>query len=115
MGIGEPKHAKRYCGKLAPDIDCFTNKHTKMYRLYGLENSGYGQLVNGSYLKAVARATLRGHRQGRATGNVAMLPGTFVVDVHGVIQFAHYSKHVGDHPKMADITAVGRRLQTESM
>ncbi|MBC8099916.1 MAG: hypothetical protein H7Y11_10775, partial [Armatimonadetes bacterium] len=31
VGIGEPKHATRYCGTLAPGIDCLTRTDTDLY------------------------------------------------------------------------------------
>lgn len=110
MGIGEPKHAERYCGRLAPGIACFTNKHTDMYDRYGLQQSSLGQFLNGGIFRATVRVLKAGHRQGKATGDVKMLPGTFVVDKSGVIQFAYYSKHAGDHPEIAEITAVAQKL-----
>jgi hypothetical protein len=37
------------------------------------------------------------------TGDVRMLPGTFIVDRQGRVQFAHYSKHAGDHPEISTL------------
>ena len=110
VGIGEPKHARRYCGKLAPSATCFTNKHTEMHKLYGLRQGTWGHFLNGSILKAAAQAWRAGFRQGQSTGDVTMLPGTFVLDKDGVIQYAYYSAHAGDHPDIAEITAVGHKL-----
>ncbi len=38
--------------------------------------------------------------QGRPTGDVRMLPGTFIVDRNGLIQFTYYSVHAGDTPRI---------------
>jgi hypothetical protein len=40
-----------------------------------------------------------------------MLPGTFIVDKHGIIQYTYYSKHAGDHPDIADLIAVANPLR----
>ncbi|MAT98307.1 MAG: hypothetical protein CL608_14275 [Anaerolineaceae bacterium] len=112
IGIGEPKHAERYCGKLAPGIDCFTNKHTDMYHRYGLQQSSWQQFLSAGIFRAAVRVLRAGFRQGKATGDVKMLPGTFVVDKNGVIQFVHYSDHAGDQPEIAKITAVAQNLAT---
>lgn len=99
IGLGEPKHAVRYCGKLAPSVTCLTNGKSHLNRAYGLTNGTVvGMLLSPSALKNGVRASRKGFRQGKSTGNVMMLPGTFVVDRDGFIQFAHYSKNAGDHP-----------------
>jgi peroxiredoxin len=35
-----------------------------------------------------------------------MLPGTFIVDQQGIIQYAYYSEHAGDHPEVGELLAV---------
>ena len=105
VGIGETKHARRYCGKLAPSIDCFTNEDTAVYGTYGLKQASMGQLLNPGMLKAAMRARSRGHSQGKATGDVKMLPGTFIVDADGIIQYTYYSDHAGDDPDLEELAA----------
>ena len=101
IGLGQPKHAERYCGKLAPSVTCLTNEKSHLNRAYGLENASVAALLlSPNAMKNGLRATRKGFRQGRSTGNVMMLPGTFVVDRDGVIQYAHYSKNAGDHPEI---------------
>ena len=103
VAIGQPKHARRYCGKLAPSLDCYTNQETDVYQTYGLRQGGLGQLLSFGVMKAGMRANVAGFRQGKATGDVKMLPGTFIVDTEGIIQYAYYSRHVGDHPPISNL------------
>ncbi len=103
VALGEPKHADRYCGNLAPSIDCYCNQTADVYEAYGLQRGGITAMLNPGIAVAGFRAASRGHVQGKATGDVKMLPGTFIVDKEGVIQYAYYSSHAGDHP---DLTAV---------
>ena len=110
IGLGQPKHARHFCGKLAPSADCYTNNSTAVYKTYGLQQAGMNQLLNPGLLKSSVRAMFRGHRQGAATGDVKMLPGTFIVDREGIVQFAHYSNHPGDHPEIAQITRAAAKL-----
>ena len=100
VAMGEPKHAVRYCGKMTADIDCYCNKAGDVYQLYGIGRKGMSQLLNPRMIQASVRAGKAGHSQGKATGDVKMLPGTFVVDRAGAIQFAYYSTHAGDHPDL---------------
>ena len=44
-----------------------------------------------------------GFLQGAATGDAAMLSGTFVVTSDGVIQYAYYGEHAGDHPDLGEL------------
>jgi peroxiredoxin len=100
VAMGEPKHAIRYCGKLTADLDCYCNKEGDVYHAYGIGRKGLSQLFDPRLLKASARAAAAGHVQGKATGDVQMLPGTFIVDTEGIIRYAYYSTHAGDHPDL---------------
>lgn len=55
-------------------------------------------------LKAGFKALTRGNMQGKAIGDVMMLPGTFLIDTDGIVQYAFYSKHSGDHPDWSELT-----------
>jgi peroxiredoxin len=102
IALGKPKHAVRYCGQLAPSIDCYCDdEETAVYTAYGLEQGSATRFLNPGLMKATVRAMAAGHRQGKATGDVRMLPGTFIVDGEGRIQYAYYSDHAGDHPDLA--------------
>ena len=111
VAMGEPKHAERYCGKLAPSITCLTNETTMPYQTYGLQQGKLGELMSPAVVVASVRALARGSSQGEAIGDVKMLPGTFIVDNQGIIQYAYYSKHAGDHPKIADLIAAANTLK----
>ncbi len=98
IGLGEPKHARHFCGKLAPHITCHVDQDKKAYATYGLKQAGLKEMMNPAMVIASMRAAASGHVQGEATGDTWMLPGTFVVDGDGIIQYAYYSHHAGDHP-----------------
>jgi peroxiredoxin len=101
IALGRPKHARRYCGRLAPSITCYCDEgETAVYTRYGLEQHSLTGILNPGLVKATARAMAAGHRQGKATGDVHMLPGSFIVDGQGVVQYAYYSQHAGDHPNL---------------
>ena len=91
-------HARHFCGKLAPHITCHVDQDKKAYATYGLKQAGLKEMMNPAMVIASMRAAASGHVQGEATGDTWMLPGTFVVDGDGIIQYAYYSHHAGDHP-----------------
>ncbi|SRR5690606_13339197 len=108
--MGEPKHARHFCGKLAPSITCFTDETTLPYETYGLQQGKRGELMSPAVVAASVRALARGSSQGKPIGDAKMLPGTFIVDRQGVIQYAYYSKHAGDHPRIDDLIAAAKAL-----
>jgi hypothetical protein len=111
VAMGEPKHAERYSGKLVPSIACLMNETTMPYQTYGLQQGTLGELISPAVVVASVKALARGGSQGEAIGDVKMLPGTFMVDKQGIIQYAYYSKHAGDHPKIADLIAAANTLK----
>ena len=107
IGLGQPKHAERYCGKLASSITCLTNEEPDLNRAYGLTRGSLLQLAGPAGLANGIRAMRKGFTQGKSTGDEMMLPGTFVIDKSGIVRYAYYSANAGDHPK---ITAVLRQV-----
>ncbi|MGB1287170.1 MAG: AhpC/TSA family protein [Aggregatilineales bacterium] len=102
---GKPRHAVRYCGDLAPSIDCLVKPDTVAYDAYGLRQGKMNEVVASvDVLKAGFKALTRGNMQGKAIGDVMMLPGTFLIDTDGIVQYAFYSKHSGDHPDWSELT-----------
>ncbi len=100
VGLGKPKHALRYCSRLSPSIACYCQESAEIYRLYGLKRGSWLQIAGPKVTLAAARALSRGHVQGKATGDVKMMPGSFLVDREGVIRAVHYNSHIGDHPNI---------------
>lgn len=113
IGLGEPKHARHFCGKLAPHLTCYVDQDKTAYQTYGLRQGGLKELASPSVVLATARAIAKGNVQGEATGDTKMLPGTFIVDAQGIIRFTHYSSHAGDHPSLSALLKIGRGLTDE--
>jgi peroxiredoxin len=110
IGVGEPRHAERYCGQYAPSVTCLCNQTLEAYRAYGLKPGNALQLLGPQVLLASARTAARGVTQGRNTGNAFMLGGVFVIDAQGVVRFADYDEYAGDHPDFAEILAAVQQL-----
>ncbi len=100
LGLGEPKHAERYCGKLAPHLTCFADTVNDGYYAWGLRQGTIAEFAAQGFnvLKASAKAMLDGQMQGAATGDAQMLPGTFIIDRDGIVRYAYYSEYAGDDP-----------------
>jgi peroxiredoxin len=110
---GEPKHIDRYCGKLAPHITCLAREDTSAYTDYGLTRMGLKEITHPGNVSAGIRILKGGYRPGEVIGDVAMMPGTFIVDTGGIIRFAYYSEHAGDHPRFEDLLKAAEQLKAQ--
>jgi peroxiredoxin len=110
IGLGEPKHAQRYCGTLAPSVTCLVNKSKEAYTAYGLRRGSLLQLTGPGVVSAALRAVSRGAVQGQATGDQQMIGGVFVIDQRGLVRYAYYDRHAGDHADFAEILCSVRGL-----
>lgn len=105
IGLGEPKHAERYCGKFAPSFTCYAATSNDPYLAWGLRRpTGSEALATAiPLIGATLGAMARGMRQDEVTGDGAMQPGTFIVDSNGIVRYAYYSRHAGDDPYIEDL------------
>jgi hypothetical protein len=106
VAIGRPAHAERYCGS----VTCLADTELDAYRSYGLREGGLKELATPDVMAAGMRAAMKGHLPGIGTGNTLMMPGTFVIDRSGIVRYAYYSRHAGDHPPMEDLMSAVRSL-----
>lgn len=103
VGLGQPKHARQFGGKLAPSVTCITNETPELYDTYGIGRGNMLRLAAPDAIKAGARAASKGFTQGAATGDALRLAATFIVDEAGTVRYAHYGKHAGDHPDLKTV------------
>lgn len=112
IGIGEVKHARHFCGQLAPTQECLTEDGaTTSYGLYGLREGEIGELLNVNVIVGAVRALGQGHVGGIATGNSRMMPGTFIIGQDGLVYYAYYSKDAADHPPLEPIMAAAQAMK----
>lgn len=114
IGIGEPKHAIRVCGKLAPSVECLTDTTVKSHQTFGIQRGGLGQLVSPQVIAAGVRAAQKGFVPEAATGDQTMMPANFLVDTEGIVRWLYYGKHAGDHPNLDEILGVARSLTAKA-
>lgn len=113
LALGEPKHAERYCGKLAPHLECLADDKNDGYYDWGLQQATISDLFSHGVdiMKASLKAAANGHMQGRATGDANMLPGTFIIDSDGIVRYAYYSAYAGDNPAIDTLVQIARDMQ----
>lgn len=87
---------------------CLTREEPDLYEEFGIGRGNPLRLIAPDALRAGARAASKGFTQGKATGDQTRLTATFIVDQDGVVRFAHYGKHAGDHVDIAELLAAWR-------
>jgi hypothetical protein len=110
VAMGQPKHAAHYCGKLAPSVACLSHETANPYFAYGLSQAGMKELMSFNVAKAGMDATREGFMPGQIIGDPRMMPGSFLVDKNGIVQWAYYGNDVSDHPSIVMILEQARRI-----
>lgn len=115
VGIGEPKHAQRYCPQLAPRANCVSLPEPLAHAAYGLTMGTLKDLLNAQSIKNGWRAMRSGHTQSLvSTGNERQLGGTFVVSRAGIVEFAQVSAVAGDHADIPTVLAAHRAWEARN-
>lgn len=116
LALGETKHAERYCGKLAPHVECLADDKNDGYYAWGLRQGTTGEMFTHGLdiLKASAKAASSGHMQGAPTGDQRMLPGTFIIDQQGVVRYAYYSEYAGDDPAIDVLVNEAKKMKAQA-
>lgn len=108
--MGETKHVRRYCGQLAPSIGCLVHEDAAPYYAYGLQQGGIKELMSLQVIKAGFRAAQAGFKPEKVIGDGRMMPGTFIINTQGIVEYAFYSTHAGDHPDLETIITIASKI-----
>lgn len=98
-----------FCESRGVPFDCVGDPLRAGYAEVSLGRGTRKQLLGFSvfkrYVRAVPTGTLGAGSRG---GDMAQLPGTFVVRPDGRLIFAHYAESSADNPAVADVLAAAR-------
>jgi hypothetical protein len=101
--MGRPAAAREFCQRQHLPFICLSDANRASYRAYGLRRGSLREVVGPAALAAGLRAAARGHFASVPVDDVYQLGGTFLIDTGGVIRFARYPAHAGDHPSPAEL------------
>jgi peroxiredoxin len=101
IGQGTPQECREFCDARRVPFRVLVDPARSAYRAYGLGKGGAMQVVGPQVMVPWIRNELHAEtRQRRLHGaSLTQMPGTFVTDTHGIIRFAHRSRHVADVPR----------------
>lgn len=88
---------------------CLADRDQAAYKAFDLQRGSVNQFAGpGVWLPGLKSFLRKG--AGKPIGDVRQMPGSFVVDSAGVIQFAHRPDNSSQHPPHDEILAVLRSL-----
>jgi len=112
---GDPQQTQALCDRFQVPFPCLADPQRHGFKAFGLKRGSWWDVaLNPAVLVRGAEAARKGHHIERAIGDVMQLPGTFIIDRAGVVRYARYARHSGDHPKTNELLAALRSMQAES-
>ncbi len=107
---GDPQQAQALCDRFSVPFPCLADAERKTYRAFGLKRGSLSEVVGPAAIARGMEAAAKGHFVERIVGDAFQMPGTFIVDVDGIVRYARYARHSGDHPPASDVVAALRAL-----
>jgi peroxiredoxin len=115
IGLGRPEQAGAFCRARGVPFAGLTSPDRSAHRAYALRRGTANQVSGPAVWGPWLRNLVTGHPQGRfGQGDVAQLPGTFVVDRSGVIRFAHRGRRSNDNPSNDEVLAALAALREDA-
>lgn len=102
---GDPGDAESFFARLWPEARAIEDRALVLYRAFGLGRGSLGELLGPRVLKAGFRAAMKGNFGGKPSGDVRVMPGTFLIVDRERVVLAHRASHAGDHPSESDLRA----------
>ena len=107
IGLGSTEQAAAFCSRRGVPYDCVVSPDRSAHRSFGLRRGNLDQLAGPRVWLPWLRNQLGEKHQGRfGQGDVAQLPGTFVVDRGGIIRYAHRGRRSNDNPSNDEVLSV---------
>ena len=104
IGLGSPEQATGFCAQRSVPYACVTSPDRSAHRAYGLRRGTFDQVSGPRVWLSALRYQFGERHQGRfGQGDVAQLPGTFVVDRAGIVRFAHQGRRSNDVPSNEEV------------
>lgn len=114
IGLGTPDQTAEFCAARSIPFVCASSPDRAAHRAYGLRRGSFDQVAGPRVWFPWLAKQLGERHQGRPQGDVAQLPGTFVVDRDGIIRFAHRGQRSSDNPPNERVLEVLEGLPTEA-
>jgi peroxiredoxin len=107
---GSSAQAEALCDRFGAPFPCLADPRRAGYEAFGLKRGSWWEVVGPAALIRGREATRRGHHIEKTIGDVMQMPGTFIIDRKGIVRYARYARHSGDHPSTDELLDALRSL-----
>ncbi len=107
IGVGRPDQAGWFCAQHDLPFACTVQPDRSAHKAYGLRRGNVNQTAGPAVWLPWVKNQVTGKRQRGwgGQGDVAQLPGTFVVDTEGILRYAYRSRRSNDLPSNDEVLA----------
>ncbi len=92
------------CDRFRALFPCLADPDRAAYKAFGLKRgSWWDVLLNPAVIARGMEAARKGHHIERPIGDGMQLPGTFIIDRSGIVRYARFAHHSGDHPQTGEL------------
>lgn len=97
VSMGNAKQTAAFRQRHKLPFVCLADPGREAYQAFGLGRGTIGQIAGPRVWASGIKALLRGGG-GLPSGDVRQMPGAFVIDRTGIVQFTHYPINSADYP-----------------
>lgn len=112
IGVGTPARAAKFKRDLDLPFVVLGDWERVAYRAFGLADAPVTDFLNPALYGAGLRALLKGNLPSAPSGDVAQLPGSFVIAPNGEVLAAHAGAHAGDNAVVETLLDEADRYRT---
>lgn len=106
VGLGTPEQTSAFKARFDVPFPMIADPQKRLFKAFELKQAGPKTLLSGGMIMKGVSAMFRGHRMGIPKGDVRQLPGVFIIDTDGRVQFSHFAKGPADHPSADDLLKI---------
>ncbi|MEM9490289.1 MAG: hypothetical protein AAGC55_14180 [Myxococcota bacterium] len=115
---GSLEDGEAFFSRVWPEARAVADSGLIFYRAFEIDQGSLRQLLGVRSLACSLRALAKGHTQGKAVGDLRIMPGLFAVRRSGdeipAVIWRHHFRHAGDHPNFGDLVGLVRPQMTGS-
>jgi peroxiredoxin len=98
VGLGTPEQSEEFRKRFQVPYKIISDPEKNLYRAFGLKQMSPMGFLSPSMIIKGFSTMAKGHGMGVPEGDVRQLPGVFVINTDGQIEFSHYAEDPADHP-----------------
>ena len=103
VGLGTVEQSEEFRKKFQVPFTLISDHEKELYQAFGLKQMSPMDFFSPSMILKGLSAMAKGHVMGVPEGDVRQLPGVFIINTDGQIEFSHYAENPADHPDPDEI------------